>query len=71
MDTLYKGYTITPNSEHRPDGLWLPVAEIEFDDKRSVTTLPPLRAKTPAARKTQDEADEAALQMAKDWIDAQ
>ncbi len=71
MDILYKGYTITPNSEQRPDGLWLPVAEIEFDDKRSVTTRPPLRAKPHEARKTQHEADEAAIRMAKDWIDAQ
>jgi len=70
MEIEYKGYTITPNSEQCPDGTWLPVAEIEFDDKGSVTTVPPLRAKAHEARSTREEADEAACRMARDWIDA-
>lgn len=70
METTYKGYTITPNSERQADGRWLPVAELEIVQRGTVTTKPPLRAKALEARMTQAQADAAAVQMAKTWIDA-
>jgi hypothetical protein len=70
MEITYKGYTITPNSERQPDGRWLPVADLAITQRGMVTTKPPLRAKAPEARMTQAEADSAAVQMAKTWIDA-
>ena len=70
MEITYKGYTIHPNSERQLDGRWLPVAELEIFQGGSVTTKPPLRGKSHEARMTSAEADAAALQMAKTWIDA-
>ncbi len=70
MEITYKGYRIHPNSERQPDGLWLPVAELEFSHGGGVTTKPPLRAKSPEARMTSTEADAAAVLMARAWIDA-
>jgi hypothetical protein len=70
METTYKGYTITSNSERQPDGLWLPVAELEMSDGGTAAVKPPLRAKAREARGTRALADEAAVQMAKAWIDA-
>jgi len=71
METTYKAYTIHPNSERQPDGRWLPVAELEIFHGGSVTTKPPLRAKSHGARMTRAEADVAAVQMARTWIDAE
>jgi hypothetical protein len=70
MEITYKGYTITPNSERQPDGRWLPVAGLAITQRGMVTTKPPLRAKALEARMMQAEADSAAVQMAKTWIDA-
>lgn len=70
MDVPYKGYTITPNSERQPDGRWLPVAELEVSQRGVVTTQPPLRATSREMRANRADADAAAVQMAKAWIDA-
>lgn len=70
MDIPYKGYTITPNSARQPDGRWLPVAELETSHRGEVTTQPPFRATSREMRANRADADAAAVQMAKAWIDA-
>ena len=70
MDIAYKGYTIVPNSERQPDGRWLPVAELSVASRGLVTHQPPLRATPRELRATRAEADAAAVNTAKAWIDA-
>ncbi|MGH7349203.1 MAG: hypothetical protein ACREI6_04250 [Candidatus Rokuibacteriota bacterium] len=69
MDIPYKGYTITPNSERQPDGRWLPVADLELSHRGVVTTQLPLRGASREIRANRADADAAAVQMAKAWID--
>lgn len=65
----YKGYTITPNSERQPDGRWLPVADLETNDRGVATPRPPLRAMPRETRATRADADAMAVKMAKAWIE--
>lgn len=69
MDIPYKGYTIVPNSERQPDGRWLPVADLQADDRGVLTPRPPLRAGAREIRATRADADAVALKMAKAWIE--
>ncbi|HTI56710.1 MAG TPA: hypothetical protein VMC04_20920 [Verrucomicrobiae bacterium] len=69
MDIPYKGYTIVPNSERQPDGRWLPVADLQADDRGVLTPRPPLRAEPREIRATRADADAVALKMAKAWIE--
>ena len=69
MDIPYKGYTIVPNSERQPDGRWLPVADLQADDRGVLTPRPPLRAAPREIRATRADADAVALKMAKAWIE--
>ena len=69
MDIPYKGYTIIPNSERQPDGRWLPVADLQADDRGVATPKPPLRAGPRDIRATRADADAVALKMAKAWIE--
>lgn len=69
MDIPYKGYTIVPNSERQPDGRWLPVADLQADDRGVLTPRPPLRAGPREIRATRADADAVALKMAKAWIE--
>jgi hypothetical protein len=69
MDIPYKGYTIIPNSERQPDGRWLPVADLQADDRGVATPKPPLRAAPRDVRATRGEADAVAVKMAKAWIE--
>jgi hypothetical protein len=69
MDIPYKGYTIVPNSERQPDGRWLPVADLQADDRGVLTPQPPLRAGPREIRATRADADAVALKMAKAWIE--
>jgi hypothetical protein len=69
MDIPYKGYTIVPNSERQPDGRWLPVADLQADDRGVVTPKPPLRAEPREIRATRADADAVAVKMAKAWIE--
>lgn len=69
MDVQYKGYVITPNSRELPDGRWLPVAELGIHYGGSIKTKPPVVAKPTEARTTRAQADQAAIVMAKQWID--
>jgi hypothetical protein len=69
MDIPYKGYTIVPNSERQPDGRWLPVADLQADDRGVLTPKPPLRAAPREIRATRADADAVALKMAKAWIE--
>ena len=69
MDIPYKGYTIIPNSERQPDGRWLPVADLQADDRGVATPRPPLRATPRDIRATRAEADAVAVKMAKAWIE--
>ncbi len=69
MNVDYKGYRITLNSRETSDGKWLPVAELEIHYGGSVRTKPPVVAKPHEARSTQQQADEAAVLMAKQRID--
>ena len=69
MDEEYKGYTITPNSRELPNGLWLPVAELEIYYQGRVTTKPELKAPASEAKKSRQDADAYALAMARKWID--
>jgi hypothetical protein len=68
MDEEYKGYTITPNSRELPNGLWLPVAELEIHHQGQVTTKPPVVAPESAAQKNRREADDYAVKMGRKWI---
>lgn len=70
MTIQYKGYIIRPNSHELPDGKWLPVAELEMYHGGSTHVKPPVRAKPHEARMTKVQADQAAIEMAKQWIDA-
>ena len=69
MDIPYKGYTIVPNSERQPDGRWLPVADLQADDRGVLTPQPPLRAAPREIRATRADADAVALKLAKAWIE--
>jgi hypothetical protein len=69
MDIPYKGYTIIPNSERQPDGRWLPVADLQADDRGVATPKPPLRATSREIRATRADADAVAVKMAKAWIE--
>ena len=69
MDIPYKGYTIIPNSERQPDGRWLPVADLQVDDRGVATPRPPLRAAAREVRATRADADAVAVKMAKAWIE--
>ena len=69
MNVDYKGYRLTPNSRETSDGKWLPVAELESPYGSSVRTKPPVVAKPHEARPSRQQADEAAVLMAKQWID--
>jgi hypothetical protein len=69
MDIPYKGYTIVPNSERQPDGRWLPVADLQADDRGVLTPRPPLRAAPREVRATRADADAVAVKMAKAWIE--
>ena len=69
MDIPYKGYTIIPNSERQPDGRWLPVADLQADDRGVATPRPPLRAAAREVRATRAEADAVAVKMARAWIE--
>jgi hypothetical protein len=69
MDIPYKGYTIMPNSERQPDGRWLPVVDLEADNRGVVTPKPSLRATPLEVRATRADADAVAVKMAKAWIE--
>jgi hypothetical protein len=69
MDIPYKGYTIIPNSERQPDGRWLPVADLQADERGVATPRPPLRATPRDIRATRADADAVAVKMAKAWIE--
>ena len=69
MDIPYKGYTIIPNSERQPDGRWLPVADLQADDRGVATPRPPLRAAAREVRATRAEADAVAVKMAQAWFE--
>jgi len=69
MDIPYKGYTIVPNSERQPDGRWLPVADLQADERGVLTPKPPLRAAPREIRATRADADAVAVKIAKTWIE--
>ena len=69
MEEEYQGYRITANSREQADRMWLPVAELEVHHGGAVTTKPPVVALPQEARRTKQDADVAAIAMAKKWID--
>ena len=69
MEEQYRGNTIIANSTQRLDGRWLPIAELEVHFGGAVRVRPPVVAKPHEVRRTKEEADVVAIQMAKQWID--
>ena len=66
-EIAYRGYQVTPHSEHLPAGDWLPKAIVKMASGGTIR-ITPLYPDRPVSFPTREEADRYALEMAAKWL---